>query len=253
MNQAADSMLQTYDLNFPPKALAGQGFTILHIGDLHWRAHSPRKIEAQLKSILRHTPADVLVFTGDTVNRQRYWAKAAKWLKDMEGPPLRFAVPGNWDYSQGGLLDDFRETWTAAGFTVLQNEMTELQVGGQSIEVVGLGDIRVDRVDWELAGAQVPPGVFRLLLSHNPDVLLNPERLQYHLLLSGHTHGGQICFPGIGSLVTSTRIGRKYDKGVFKINDSQYVFITRGIGEGDIPLRIGSPSEVALLRIGASW
>jgi predicted MPP superfamily phosphohydrolase len=80
-------------------------------------------------------------------------------------------------------------------------------------------------------------------------VLLAGDRLQFNLLLSGHTHGGQIRLPGIGALVTSTRLGRKFDKGLFRLAPTQYVFITCGIGTGNVPLRLYCPPEVALLNV----
>jgi len=104
-------------------------------------------------------------------------------------------------------------------------------------------------VNGSLAGKPLEDGVFRLLLCHNPDVLLMRERLAFHLLVCGHTHGGQIRLPGIGAVVTSTRLGRKFDKGLFQLGPTQYVFITQGVGMGEVPLRILCPPEVALLNI----
>jgi predicted MPP superfamily phosphohydrolase len=242
-------LLQEYDIGVPAEMNLKTGFRILHFGDLHWRSRSPGRLERRVKQALESTPADLVVFSGDTVNRHRSWQQVSRWLSDLQVRGPRFAVPGNWDYSRAGLLDEFTEVWEQAGFQVLRNRALRLDLHGQALDVVGFADARQDSMDWRLVEKPVPDGVFRLLLSHNPDVLLARDRMTFHLLLSGHTHGGQIRLPGIGALVTSTRLGRKFDKGLFRLAPTQYVFITCGIGTGDVPLRVCCPPELALLNV----
>lgn len=243
------TFLQTHDLKYSADVPLASDIKILHFGDLHWRSSSPGARETQIEKILQNHSADLWIFSGDSVNRHRFWPEFSQWLGSLPGPEHRFAVPGNWDYTRGGMLDAFTRVWSEAGFQVLRNRATTLSIRGTDIQVAGLGDLRADRVDMSLATTEIPPQTFRIVVSHNPDVLLYPEPLRCHLLLCGHTHGGQIRFPGWGAMTTSTRLGRKFDKGVFRITDSQYVFITKGIGSGRVPLRIACPPEVAQLTV----
>lgn len=242
--------VQEYTVRYPAEIHLAAGLQVLHFGDLHWRPGSPGLLERKVKQALESASADLVVFTGDTVNRHRSWQQVSRWLSDLQLSAPRFAVPGNWDYTQAGLLEEFTDVWEQAGFHVLHNRAFPVEIHGQGVEVMGLADARTGVIDWSLAERPIPEGIFRLLLSHNPDVLLARDRIRFHLLLSGHTHGGQIRFPGARALVTSTRLGRKFDKGLFRIASTQYVFITRGVGTGAVPLRVCCPPEVALLNLG---
>lgn len=229
---------------------SGPSIRILHFSDLHWRGSSPGRLEREVKACLEDTPADLLVFTGDTVNRQRYWPRVAVWLSSIEHSGLRIAVPGNWDYTRHGMLVEFERVWRDAGFAVLRNRGIRVEAQGLRLEVTGLGDLRCDPLAEDCLSCGGVEPYRRLLLCHSPDILLYPGDLSYDLLLCGHTHGGQIRLPGLGALLTSTRIGRKFDKGLFEHPANRYVFVNSGLGEGQLPFRVGCPPQISLLKWG---
>lgn len=242
-------MLEHVEIGDPGFPLGAGPLRILHFSDLHWRSGSPGHLEASVLEVLSNTPADLVVFTGDTVNRHRHWASVRDWLQQISHPGLRVAVPGNWDYTRHGLLVEFQRVWTEAGFEVLLNRELECRGEFGTVRIVGLEDPRAGRPDSERFERDAR---FQLCLCHSPDILLEDPPPEFHLLLCGHTHGGQIRLPSLGALTTSTQIGRKMDKGVFKTGESQYVFIQSGLGGGTIPLRIGCPPRITLLTVSNS-
>ena len=98
-------------------------------------------------------------------------------------------------------------------------------------------------------------GLPRVLLSHNPDVAEEPEFVEsghrVDLMLSGHTHGGQVAIPGVGSPVTNSKFGQKYARGLVR-GPVCPVFVSRGLGTTVVPVRLGARPEIAVieLRVG---
>jgi predicted MPP superfamily phosphohydrolase len=92
----------------------------------------------------------------------------------------------------------------------------------------------------------------RILLSHSPDILYSDEikRKKFDILLSGHTHGGQIRMPGIGALITGTRHAkRKESYGAYRTPDGMFINVSAGIGYSLLPIRINCPAELVLIEL----
>ena len=90
-----------------------------------------------------------------------------------------------------------------------------------------------------------------VVMTHNPDYVERIRDRRVDLVLSGHTHGGQVVFPFVGALVTSSRYGQKYVRGMRR-GPSARVFVTRGVGTTGLPVRFGCPPEVALITLRTS-
>lgn len=225
------------------------GLRILHLSDLHVSRRFRRKQAAWARQVA-DCPADIVVFTGDLVNHSRYWDEAARWLADLPLPAAvpRFAVPGNWDYRCGGI-DPFRRSMDAAGFESLINESRTVSAGGGHVQVAGFDDLRCGRFRPRHAMQNLDPDRFVLALSHTPDLILHLDSDQFDLMLSGHTHGGQIRLPKVGALITSTRVGRPFAQGLLELGPHRSLYISRGIGEGTIPWRVLCPPELALFTL----
>jgi predicted MPP superfamily phosphohydrolase len=111
-----------------------------------------------------------------------------------------------------------------------------------------------DATRFEAALAYVPEAMPRLMLSHNPDAAEDRDLLairpRIDLMISGHTHGGQVRFPVVGSMIVPSRYGQKYAMGLVKgpVCD---VFVSRGIGTTILPIRFNVPPEIAVIELRA--
>jgi uncharacterized protein len=134
------------------------------------------------------------------------------------------------------------------GFTPLVNQAVRIQVAGVDLWIAGVDDLTEGRPDLAAALAGVPEGAPVLLLAHNPDIWLDPLVERVDLVLSGHTHGGQVRLPGIGAAHTQgTHLSRRRPAGWFQRGQTR-MFVSRGLGES-IPLRFGVRPQIALIRL----
>jgi len=109
-------------------------------------------------------------------------------------------------------------------------------------------DYGIDSEGLTIAAASGKQDVYTILLSHSPDLIHEAAKQGINLMLSGHTHGGQVCLPGIGALISPAKLGRKYNAGKFEFNDT-ILYITRGLGHVLIPLRLFCPPEITVISI----
>jgi len=166
-------------------------------------------------------------------------------LKDFRAPLGVYSVLGNHDWWWDGPR--VRRGLEANGIKVLEDEVNEVKGRGVSLWLVGLADLwtRPQRIDQTIA--KVPHGQPVIALTHNPDIFPRlPQRVQ--LLLAGHTHGAQVRFPIIGTVVEPPNSGQRYIRGhVFENN--HHLFVTTGIGTSIVPIRFGVPPEIVLLTL----
>ena len=169
-------------------------------------------------------------------------------LKDLHAPLGVYSVLGNHDWWWDGRR--VRSGLEANGIKVLDDEVAEIKVGGVSLCLAGLADLWTRPQNIEETIAKIPQGAPVIALTHNPDIFpALPERVQ--LLLAAHTHGGQVRFPIIGTVIQPSRYGQQYVRGhVFENN--HHLFVTSGIGTSIIPVRFGVPPEIVLLTISTT-
>ncbi|MDD5469994.1 MAG: hypothetical protein PHO92_04330, partial [Candidatus Peribacteraceae bacterium] len=175
-----------------------------------------------------------------------------------------YAVLGNHDaglvrsLGQNGLRrkHDRRDAIAAAlegmEITVLRNAHRTVRTGDTSIALAGIEDLWTGEQDLSAALEGIPEGTPVVLLSHNPDIILNPQIEAVDLVVSGHTHGGQMRLPLLGSLARMpTELGQDFDHGLFPFpasaTDEGSLFITRGVGVSGPRARLFAWPEVALL------
>jgi uncharacterized protein len=166
-------------------------------------------------------------------------------LKDFQAPLGVYSVLGNHDWWWDGRR--VRRGLEANGIKVLDDEVVEVKVRGTSVWLVGLADLWTRPQHIEETIAKTPQAAPVIALTHNPDIFPRlPQRVQ--LLLAGHTHGGQVRFPIIGTIVEPSRVSQRYVRGhVFENN--HHLFVTTGIGTSIVPIRFGVPPEIVLLRL----
>jgi hypothetical protein len=133
------------------------------------------------------------------------------------------------------------------GVVPLVNRAARVQGAGADFWVAGVDDLMEGHPDLAATLAGVPDGALVLLLAHNPDILLDPLVERAGLVLSGHTHGGQVRLPGIGAAHTQgTHLSRRRPAGWFQRGRTS-MFVSRGLGES-IPLRFGVRPQIALIH-----
>jgi predicted MPP superfamily phosphohydrolase len=137
------------------------------------------------------------------------------------------------------------------GIRLLVNRAERCEVAGAAgaaVWIAGVDDLMEGKPDVAAALAGVPPDVLLVLLAHNPDAWLDPRTGRAALVLSGHTHGGQIHLPLVGALHTQgTHLSRRHASGWFE-RDGSRLFVSRGAGES-LPLRLGTRPQVALIHL----
>lgn len=230
------------------------GFRIVALSDVH--AGAPHVGRAKLRQIAKSVNAldpDVAVFLGDLVihgvvgGRFMEPEVAAAELAPIKARGAKIAVLGNHDWRLGGPR--VRRALEAAGFRVLDNEVVRIERGGCAVWFAGLADLGTRHPDLRGTLARIPSSETAIVLSHSPDVFPNvPARVA--LTLAGHTHGGQVRLPWIGTPVVPSRYGGRYAAGLVE-EQGRRLFVTSGIGTSMVPVRLGVPPEIAEVTLTA--
>lgn len=225
------------------------GFTILHLSDLHIDMNEPA-LERAI-ALVEGLDYDLCVLTGDYRGRTwGPWAAAVAGIERLRRhlrPPL-YAVLGNHDTIH--LVPALE----ALGIRVLLNEAVALARGAECLYLAGIDDAHLYRLDdIAAAAAAIPPDVCALLLSHTPQVYAQAAAAGFDLMLCGHTHGGQICLPGAIPLTLGGALPRQIGAGAWR-HRTMAGYTSTGLGSSIVPVRFNCRPEIALHRLcrGAS-
>lgn len=242
------------------------GLKIVAVSDIHGGSHGVT--EERIREVVAQANAqnpDLIVLLGDYVSEHHYDNSKLKMpvetiadnLKGLKAELGVYAVLGNHD----GMYDDakIRKELERAGITVLENEIKAIEKNGQKLRLLGLKDhLKLD--SWMSFDSDIRAVVSRneqvgdfIVLEHSPDIL---EVLAYHktlgkdfrLMLAGHTHGGQVWLPVLGTPIVPSSYGQKYSYG-HKREQNMDIFVTTGIGTSILPVRFMMPPEIAVLTI----
>jgi predicted MPP superfamily phosphohydrolase len=225
-----------------PKAF--DGFTILQLSDLHVDMSEPAM--ERVIALLGGIDYDLCVLTGDYRGKtygpyDATLAWMAKIRSALKGPI--YGVLGNHDTIclVPGLED--------MGIKILLNESEEIARGGARIYLAGIDDAHFFRVDnIEKAAADIPHGAFSILISHTPEVYRQAAHAEFDLLLSGHTHGGQICLPGGIPITLDSVLPRSMGSGPWR-HHGMIGYTSVGAGVCIVPVRFNCPPEITLHRL----
>ncbi len=224
-----------------------ENFRIAQITDLHHSRIVSIDEVRRVVEIARAAQADMIVLTGDyTTARRGYIEPCAEALGALEAPEGVWAVLGNHDhYTDAELTTRALER---RHINVLSNANTTLRRGADTLQLAGVDDWGWGKTDWERALNGVDRTRPTLLLSHEPAVLDMPQTRDLSLILSGHTHGGQICLPFIGAPASLLWKDFRYLRGLYARHGTQ-LYVSRGTGMIGIPVRLGARPEIAVLRL----
>jgi len=237
---------RTIRLRRLPRSL--DGLRIVQLSDIHL---SPFTGSAQIQHAIETANSlepDIVALTGDYVSHERsYAAPCAELMGRLRARYGVYAVLGNHDHwTDAALITDL---FRAEGIRVLVNEGMRFEHPkhkGATFWLAGVDDTMVGLEDLPLALAGASPDEFKLLLAHNPVILRRAARAGVDLVLSGHTHGGQITWRAERS--PSGRPRRRLLRGLGRQNDTQ-IYVTRGLGTVVLPVRYGCLPEVSLLEL----
>lgn len=223
----------------------GRPIRLLHLSDLHFREDA--RWERSVVEALAGVGCDLLVITGDLVHLGARPEEVGRLLTRL--PPARlgrFVCPGNWD--RWSLEDEgvLRRMIAPAGLRLLNNEAVVIEDGARRFALIGVDDLLSGAPDLEVV-RRAPAGLARVVLSHTPTLFPALAHAGATLVLSGHTHGGQIRLPGRGALWMPVGSGH-YDAGWFTA-DGARLFVSRGIGMSVAPLRLLCRPEAALITL----
>lgn len=230
--------------DLPP---AFEGFRITQLTDIH---HSRILGISEIRRVVRlaqQTKPDIFVLTGDySTTYRRYVEPCAEALSDLSAPEGVWAVLGNHDhYTDPELTTRALERQHIA---VLNNAHTTLRRGSDSLQLSGIDDWSWNATDWSRAFSGLNAKTPTILLSHQPTVLDLEQTSNVALVISGHTHGGQIKFPFFGAPASRFTNDLKYARGLFRRGDTQ-LYVSSGTGVIGLPVRFGVRPEIAVLRL----
>jgi uncharacterized protein len=226
---------------------AFDGFTILQLSDLHidMNAGAMRRLVALLPE-LRY---DLCVLTGDY--RGKTFGPFAATLEEMA--QLRRHLTGP-VYGVLGNHDSLRmvPALEEMGIRMLVNEAESLPRDGQRLHLAGIDDAHYYRLDnIEKAAAGIPEGEVSILLSHTPEIYRQAAHAGFALMLSGHTHGGQICLPGAIPVTLDSALPRQMGSGSWRYGQ-MIGYTSVGVGSCIVAVRINCPPEITLHRLRAT-
>ncbi len=236
-------------------ALAGHApLRLLHLGDLHLEHLGVR--ERSALSLIAAQRPDLILFSGDALSYSRLQDPAAhaqaRWFFSKLRAPLgAFAVPGTPAVDAPHLLPSL---FAGSPVRLLVDERVRLPFGGQTLHLIGLACTHRPREDGARLKGLLPPSGrgLTILLYHSPDLAPLAAELGVDLILTGHTHGGQVRLPLLGALYTASIYGRRFSAGRYRLGAST-LYVTRGLGmegKGAPRARFLCPPEVVLWEIG---
>lgn len=225
-----------------PKKL--DGFRLIHLSDIH---HSPfTNLEHIIRAVKvsNRLKPDMFVLTGDYVSHETsYITPVAKVLGELKSEFGTFACLGNHDHWTDPEM--ITASFRANGMTVLINEGLRFEARGASFWLAGVDDHLVGKTDLPSAVRGSYADEMKLLLAHNPIIFRQAVKEKIDLVLSGHTHGGQVKFR---DQVKRILPRRKLTNGLHGRKDTQ-IYITRGIGTVVLPIRYQCPPEISLIEL----
>ena len=241
--------------DLPPEL---SGLRIVQLTDIHHGPWIPIQHVRTIVATANSLNPDVILLTGDYVHRSAaYITPVVNELAKLRATIGIVGVLGNHDWWEDGPL--IQREFARVGIPLIDNGRRFVTPQRQLVEhateglcLAGVGDLYTDTQRYDAALGNVLAGMPRLLLSHNPDVAEDPalaiHAYRVDLMLCGHTHGGQIYIPGIGSPIVPSQFGEKYARGLVQ-GPVCPVFISRGLGHTVLPVRIGVRPEMAVIEL----
>lgn len=249
-------------IKIPNLPEAFKGTTIAFTSDIHsgpyMSAEGLREVVAAINSV----KADMILIPGDFVSMHRNEIPAiAETFHELSAPMGVFATTGNHEFYVDA--DMTTACLESCGLKVLRNENVALERNGEKLYILGVDDVDADTIANFVEGKTashidelfrgVPDNAATILLNHKPYRFDEYAMTNVGLMLSGHTHGGQIVFARLaGETIALSRIASKYVAGLYEIEENgkhTQMYVSRGIGTTALPMRLNCPPEITRITL----
>ncbi|MEH7224407.1 metallophosphoesterase [Bacillus sp. JJ1566] len=227
---------------------------VLHLSDLHLENLSitPESLYNKVKD----EKIDLIAITGDFLDRKRSIPKLAPYLdvfKRLAPTHGTYAVFGNHDYIlRKKNFEKLQLLLEEYGVKTFQNENDSIMIHGNRLNIIGIDDFSTKRSNLQESYASLKSG-YNLVLTHDPNLVLHMKDYHFDYLLSGHFHGGQICYPKPYHLVKMGKLVRMGMTKGFHTHDGKPFYINEGLGQTGVNIRVRSNPEITIhtLTLGA--
>lgn len=224
-----------------------KGFKIVFLTDIH---HGPYfsldRVRAVVDTVNKLKP-DVVLLGGDYVNKdEKYIEPCFQELKNLQAKYGVYGVLGNHDHWENAPLT--RKKMQEAHITCLDNKGVWIKNNNEKIKLCGIGDLWCDTQDIVSTMEDVRATDFVILISHNPDYIEQINTDKIDVMLSGHTHGGQVTFFGLWAPFVPSKYGQKYRTGVMK-KDNITLIVSNGVGNVGTPIRFFAPRQLHVITL----
>lgn len=229
---------------------------VVHLTDMHVGRVTPMEAQFAAIELANHAKPDVVVITGDFVcHSQKFLDALRAVISGLQAPT--YCVLGNHDHWSGA--DEVRDSLRRAGAEVLNNAVSTLTIRGQKLQILGLDDAYTGHADRAAAVKMLDRSVPTLGLSHIGEEADGLWHEGVPLVLSGHTHAGQITVARLHEIAVGKVAGHKYVHGLYGTRTSTEpstgaVYVGAGVGAAVMPLRLGARAkrEVTVFELGAN-
>jgi uncharacterized protein len=254
ISRAQPHVIQQLDVAVRGWPRTTRPLTVAFLSDLHVGSHSGdlKRLRALVAEVCKLQP-DLVLHGGDFLPWKHAYGRKVppliigRILRRLQAPLGQFGVLGNHDYQKRG--EGLAAALMANGIDMLDDERRTVAFEGHAIDLIGIPDARRHR-----ARAQ---GLLDSLSAQRPAIILTHDPYWFahvptgpFLTLAGHTHGGQFRLPFIGPVVNMSRAPMRWTYGRI-IEQERQMYVTSGWGTSGLPLRIGIPPELVLLRVNA--
>lgn len=224
------------------------GLKILHVSDLHFNKFYNTKRLDKLVTKLNRIDVDLIIFTGDLLDGPYIGSinGIAESLSKLNNKIPRIAVYGNHDY-KSKYFKDVAGIYKDADIQLLVNSSQSLLIRDKALNIVGADDYLRGNRALERLTAVTKDDQYNLLLLHEPDLVERIDLNKFDLVLSGHTHGGQVRLPF--NISGSTNYGKIYREGLFKLSDKTKLYVSSGVGNAGLNIRFRVKPSVTIISI----
>ncbi|MEO1288653.1 MAG: metallophosphoesterase [Chloroflexota bacterium] len=236
------------DLDIQKLPIAFDGYRIAHISDIHMDGGMTKDRLLSVAEKITEQQVDLIVITGDFVsNKVAYVADNLRdALSAFNAPDGILAVMGNHDHKSG--VERVRGILAEVGIHELTNDVTSIECDNTRLYIAGVDDLFERKARLDLVLQKLPDDHPTILLAHEPDFAdIATATGRFALQLSGHTHAGQVRLPLLG-IVHTPDYGKRYRAGLYNVNNLQ-VYVTRGLGTVDLPIRFNCRPEITILTL----
>lgn len=221
------------------------GFKIVHISDFHCKEFGKQESDL-INTIIREEP-NIILFTGDSIDKDHSIENYRYLIEGIADIAPIYYINGNHEKDIHSPITEMNSLHEQYNIISLNDTSITISIGEDSINITGI-DFRKTMSDILSNIKYADTSMFNILLYHGTDKFDGIAPYNYDLVLSGHTHGGIVCLPFIGGLISNQKeFFPKYDSGVFTVKNSTMIS-SRGLGDADVP-RFHNPREVVTITL----